>query len=65
MAHIFLTDGEGTWIGPYLPVDIAGVRRGTRQLAEVHEAAQVYGVSADTEAQAKAVFAKDKEAGKI
>jgi hypothetical protein len=56
----FLTDGQ-TWLGPYSEEEPFAIARGTRTLREVHQAAEVYAVTADTEEQARKIFRSEQQ----
>lgn len=58
---IFLTDGRGTWIGPYLKEDGFAINRGKTQLTQNHGATDVYAVTADNEDAARRAFAQSKK----
>lgn len=53
---VFLTDGAGHWIGPYLPGDPKIATSGKRHLTDTYQAKQVYAVRAVDEERARAAW---------
>lgn len=55
-TYVFLTDGK-TFIGPYSREEPLAIHRGTRTLHDVHGAIDVWAVNADTDEEARRLFA--------